>query len=389
MQTHAPESNTNLLVRQAPPRKRVLLVSTSYPSGPQDWKGVFIRHMASALGRLDGMSLRLWHPPGEFAANSTYVATLAEAQWLEGLMDAGGIAHLLRTRPASGLSAALHLLTLLRRLYRRESGIDLYHVNWLQNALPLPRDSRPLLVTVLGTDMQLLRIPGIAAGLRRAFGGRRVAICPNAEWMVAELARRLGDVADVTCVPFGIDSRWFDTERQLERPAKWLCVSRVTEGKIGTLFEWCEPHFRTPERELHLIGPMQQELPIPDWVHYHGAADPDALRTRWFPTAHGLITLSQHAEGRPQVLLEAMAAGLPIIASPLPAHRDILADGRTGWIVGDSDAVGSALTASDDLPANQSMGKRAQQWAREEIGTWDDCARRYEAVYRSLQEPRA
>jgi glycosyltransferase involved in cell wall biosynthesis len=60
---------------------------------------------------------------------------------------------------------------------------------------------------------------------------------------------------------------------------------------------------------------------------------PRALLEEWFPQAAGLITLSQHDEGRPQVLLEAMAARLPVIASNLPAHRDLIRSGETGMLV--------------------------------------------------------
>ena len=43
---------------------------------------------------------------------------------------------------------------------------------------------------------------------------------------------------------------------------------------------------------------MQESADLPDWVNYHGPASPGTLCREWFPSAHGLITLSQHAEGR-------------------------------------------------------------------------------------------
>src|SRR3546814_20018551 len=66
--------------------------------------------------------------------------------------------------------------------------------------------------------------------------------------------------------------------------------------------------YTTLFRSLHLYGPMEEEVELPGWVHYHGPASPRLLADEVFPAARGLITLSQHAEGRPQVLLEAMAA---------------------------------------------------------------------------------
>ena len=363
-----------------------LFVSTSYPGDARDWRGVFIRHMAEALARRDELDLRIWAPPGEIPPNTTYAASDSQKQWLAHLMATGGIAHMMRAGGLSGWSAPLRLLRELHRTFRRERAIDLYHINWLQNALPLPANGVPLLVTVLGTDMQLVKLPGMTALVRRSLRRRRAAICPNADWMVPELQDRFGDVATVCCVPFGIDPQWFEIKHDPVPPAKWLCVSRLTKPKLGSLFEWGEAHFRDRGRELHLLGPMQEAIEVPPWVHYHGPTSAESLRERWFPTAHGLLTLSDHAEGRPQVMLEAMAAGLPVIASALPAHTDVIIDRQTGWICKGHSDLGPALGTLEDAKENARCGSRAREWARSEVGTWDDCASRYATVYRTLLE---
>ena len=362
----------------------VLLVSTSYPAKGDDWPGLFIRRVAQALAARSDLRLRLWSPPGEIPADVEYAATEPEQQWLARLMQAGGIAHLLRNAGIRGGLAAFRLLRLLRALYRRETAIDVYHVNWLQNALPLKRNGRPLLVTVLGTDMHLLRLPGVAMALRHVFRRRRVAICPNARWMVPLLRQRFATVAQIDFVPFGIEPRWFDMQRVPDTPAVWLCVSRITHGKLGTLFESCAPFFDGQRRELHLFGPMQEPVPIPPWVRYHGAVTTEALYAQWFPRAAGLITMSQHSEGWPQVMLEAMAAGLPIVASRIAAHEDMLQHGQTGWLCSSGTDVGRALEALEDAAANAQVGARARAWARDTVGTWDDCAARYARIYHSL-----
>jgi hypothetical protein len=364
--------------------RATLMVSTSYPADLRDWRGLFIRHLTDAFARRSDIQLRLWSPPGTMPGNSAYVATPEEEHWLAALMKAGGIAHAMRTRSLRGLVAPLQLLRMLRRLYRRERDVDVLHVNWLQNALPLPHGRTPLLATVLGTDMQLLRMPGMTPLLRRVFRGRRTCICPNAEWMVPALVQRFGDVARVAFVPFGIEPRWFALERAPARPARWLCVSRVTKNKIGALFAWGERHFSTGTRELHLFGPMQEDVPLPQWVHYHGPATPESLCSDWFPQAQGLITLSQHAEGRPQVMLEAMAAGLPVIASRIPAHEDLLRHADTGWLCADDGELGRALEAIDDDEFNRSMGLRAREWVQSAVGNWDDCAARYANIHQEL-----
>lgn len=364
----------------------VLMVSTSYPADLRDWRGLFMRHLADALGRHPAIDLTLWAPPGETGEDVRLDVTDGERAWLGSLMQAGGIAHLVRRGGLRGATSAIQLLRALRNVYRRSAGTAVFHVNWLQNALPLPSGPKPLLVTVLGTDMQLLRLPFMRALLRRAFRGRPVAICPNADWMLPELTAAFGDIAIVRFVPFGIDPSWYALERRFEASevAKWLCVSRVTASKLGPLFEWTEPLFSHGGAELHLFGPMQEQLALPKWVRWHGPASPDELRDVWFPQAQGLITLSRHAEGRPQVMLEALASGLPIIASRLPAHDDLLARGG-GMLCDTPEAVRSALDALADASTNRALGLLGRARMKADIGTWDDCAGRYVALYRHLQ----
>jgi hypothetical protein len=264
------------------------------------------------------------------------------------------------------------------------------HVNWLQNAVPLWGSRVPAVISVLGTDFGLLRLPGMTALLRSVLRQRRAVLAPNAEWMVPELERRFGDVASIQAMPFGIDNAWFNLQRQppAQAPHHWLAVTRLTKGKIGDLFDWGAGLF-DDQRVLHLFGPMQERVSVPNWVQYHGPTHPAELIDRWFSKATGLISLSRHDEGRPQILLEAMAAGLPIVVSKLAAHRDFLQDRKTGLLVGTVQEFAHALTQLEDPTFNNEVGQAARSWTRQEVGTWDDCAGRFAALYARLSGERA
>lgn len=366
---------------------RVLMTSTSYPENKEDWRGQFIANLASALAKRKDLSLSLWAPPGDIPAGVTYIPDRSDDLWLRRLSSDGGIAHIMRTRKARSIGTILSLLARQGRAYR-QTPADVLHINWLQNALPLWGTKTPALITVLGTDFALLRLPGMKSLLRSVLRQRRAILAPNADWMVSELERSFGDLAKIRPICFGVDTQWFELERwaQEQDTRDWLAVTRLTKNKIGDLFEWGAGLFEE-NRQLHLFGPMQEEITIPDWVNYHGPTHPTELINNWFPRACGLITLSRHDEGRPQVMLEAMAAGLPVIASDLPAHRDLIEHGKNGWLVPTRAALTETLTRLDNREANLSIGASARQWVKERIGTWDDCAQRYAEAYNDLQEP--
>jgi glycosyltransferase involved in cell wall biosynthesis len=345
-----------------------------------------MKNLINELVQIDNIDLSLWSPPGEMNANIHFLPDSNESKWLNHLMEQGGIIHLLRNKPLRGLIYSIKLLNVLHKTYRQNQvNTDIFHINWLQNSLPLYGTKNPAVISILGSDYGLLKLPGMVPLLRVIFKQRRTILVPNANWMADKLNHYFSDVATIHPVPFGVRQEWFNIKRILsdEQPKKWLVVSRLTKNKIGPLFDWGEDLF-TGQHELHLFGPMQEEMKIPDWVHYHGSTFPIDLEKNWFPNAHGLVTLSEHDEGRPQVMLEAMASGLPIIASNLEAHNDLIQHNKTGIIVNNKSEVSIALQQLSNIQYNKDIGKNAQHWLHEEIGTWSDCAQKYHKLYQSL-----
>lgn len=370
----------------SPARLNILKVATSYPRSPTDWQGLFIKKISQALAaNTEQLKLSLWAPTGPLPENTIYTPNPNDAAWLNNLSKQGGIAHLLRESPLSGGLSGLKLLHKLRLLYTSTPCTDIYHINWLQNALPLLGLKRKAVITVLGTDFKLLKIPGMKSALRAVLKTNNCILAPNSAWMAPFLEQAFGDLAAIRPINFGIDPAWFQVANQPEKPDIWIAVNRITTDKIGCLFEWGKDLFGN-HRQLHLIGPKQEDIDIPNWVSFHGPADAHKLLEHWYPKATGFITLSQHSEGKPQVLLETLAAGVPIIASDNPAHRESIQHGKHGYIISKKDEFKVALETIEMRKKRDELSKHCREHAKLEYGTWNDCAARYTSLYGELMK---
>lgn len=70
--------------------------------------------------------------------------------------------------------------------------------------------------------------------------------------------------------------------------------------------------------------------------------------------AHGLV-MPSFAEGLPMVVMEAMAAARPVIATYIAGTPELIEDGRTGWLVpaGDAAALAAAIAGMAALPRDR------------------------------------
>ena len=80
-----------------------------------------------------------------------------------------------------------------------------------------------------------------------------------------------------------------------------------------------------------------------------------------------LLILTSTTEGLPRSILEAMATGLPVIATKVGGVPEIIRDGVDGILVdsGDSDAVAEALERLLNPSVRSAMGQTARKHVSE------------------------
>lgn len=159
---------------------------------------------------------------------------------------------------------------------------------------------------------------------------------------------------------FGVAVRAFDQVAAAVPDARLVVIG---EGRDVGAVELLAPDVRS---RVDLIGAVLHD----DLPPYHSASE-----------VFLSPALGQESFG--MVLVEAMAAGLPVVASDIPGYREVVRDGREGLLVppGDADAVAAALGR---VLADPSLARRLGEAgrARAERYRWEAVVGDVEDVYR-------
>ena len=171
------------------------------------------------------------------------------------------------------------------------------------------------------------------------------------------------------------------------QPEKGVAAFLRAAARVSSIF---------PEARFLVVGdgPLRQELStlaerlgVRERVHFLGF-QPDARQIIEYLDA---LVVPSVSEGTPLVVLEAMAAGVPVVASAVGGIPDQIRHGKEGLLIppGDPVALGEALLKLLRDPANaRFLGEASRKRATSEF-SYSTMMQRIEAVYyrRALRWP--
>lgn len=117
-------------------------------------------------------------------------------------------------------------------------------------------------------------------------------------------------------------------------------------------------------------------------VMFHGVVAPNEV-LKFFKNADAFIFASSF-EGRPNVVIEAMASSVPVIASKIPAISELIEDGKNGFMfsLGDKDRLRELLEHVITHPMERKiMGVKAKESIISKELTWKKNGQEYAKIY--------
>ncbi len=402
---------------------KILTITSSYPKRPGDSTAPFIESITKSLAArgheltvvlparsdlaprpLAGVSFRPYHyAPSPSLARFGYAESL--------------VADLALAWPALAV-APLAIASGSARLMaeaRRESW-DVLHAHWVvpNAAMALPAcwwSGLPLVVSLHGSDVFLSeRKPVLGRAARWAFA--RAAAVTACSGDLALRSRALGAREPIETIPYGVDTDRFRPDPQAgsrlrarlglspEQPLV-LAVGRLVHKKGFEVLIDAAARLaaRWPDLKILIAGRGDLERALLEQAARAGAGKSVQLMGNVsqdeIPALYAAATLvavpsvrdpAGNVDGLPNVVLEAMAAGAPVVASAVGGIPQAIEHGRQGFLIPEKDREALA-EAIDRLLGSaterQALGEAARLRAREAF-SWSGVGERFESLFATV-----
>jgi glycosyltransferase involved in cell wall biosynthesis len=357
----------------------VLFVTTSYPTPDEPVGGTFVREHARAAA--EHARIAVLH-----LERSDAVRAVSRAVQVDG-EDPPLWRIRYRARPGM-LSAALSVAAVLRgRRTIRRAGFepDVVHAHFFVAGAPAALLGKPLVVTeqwsIFLPESRRRLTPILRAAARFAYGRARVVL------PVSEALQRGIEAAGIRArfrvVPNVVDTSVFNPDGA-QRNGRLLNVGLFTEAK-GHEYLFRAVAMVGRSISLDVVGDgarrgeyerLVRELGIADRVVFHGVLPKPAVAE--LMRAAELFVLTSRYDNNPCVVIEAMASGLPVVATAVGGIPEMV-DAASGRLAQprNPESIAREIEAALDAPFDRAAIAAAarERFGRERIGA--ELARAY------------
>ena len=209
-----------------------------------------------------------------------------------------------------------------------------------------------------------------------------------------QLAHAFDSGFEIPVIPNGVDLEHYQVAHRDWSPPRLLSVGRIVHQKgldlamhaLGGLKEldW-EWWIAGDGPQMPSLQSLAQELGIKDRVVFLGWQSRQQI-VESYKQSNVFLFPSRH-EGMPNALLEAMASGLPVVATCIAGNEELVVEGETGYLVPveDIEALqGKLKNILSNSTLRQQMGQASRRRV-EETYRWESTAQQYATLLEKVK----
>lgn len=217
-------------------------------------------------------------------------------------------------------------------------------------------------------------------------------------YFLADWAKELGATCPVVVVPNGVDLKKFkikDQKSNIETKEKVIVSASRLVKKNGIADLILSLKFLPAETKLWLLGDggekkylekLAQDSGLSKRVRFLGFVPAEKLADYYYQA--DVFSRPSYSEGLGNAFLEAMACGLPVVATSVGGIKDFLIDGETGFIceVGSPENIATKISFILD-PINQEKVNHVISTAGRMVAEkydWDKIAPQFDNIFKGL-----
>ncbi|QTA81903.1 Glycosyl transferase, family I [Desulfonema limicola] len=385
---------------------KVLMLTTSFPVTKNSISGIFIHHLVT-------------HFPGDIEVNvlvpgSTYKINpyindnykltcyrYAPLSWQILTHQPGGLPAALEKNSGFIFLLPIFFLSMLVSCIRLSRHADIIHANWGINGAVAGMagyiTKKPVVTTLRGTDVKRIQHSLIdRLLLRLCFAANKKIICVSRAIHEFILKNFPGWAEKFVTIPNGIGHEFLNIKsgRQAGTGIKLTSIGSLTVQKgIKTIIQAVGKiknnniHFTVigdgPEKQV--LENQVSRLGLSDQVNFPGQVLHQEIHKYLENT--DIFILASFSEGRPNAVLEAMAAGVPVIASDIDGVRELISNEKNGLLFepGNSGQLAEQIEKlQNDPELRHRLGQAGRNFIIQNGLSWENTAYQYAKLYKEV-----
>ncbi len=386
---------------------KILHLTTSFPATEEDSSGIFVQRLVMAQKNDHSIQVKVVTPSSKIS--SSYLSDIVSRfryapQKIQTLAQTpGGIPVALKKNPLLYSLVPIFLTSMAISLIKNTYKYDVIHAHWSISGAIAVLTQRihklPIVLTLRGEDQNRSNKKGVYSWLHQQALEKSAKIVVVSNAMSKQLYAQHKEMNKKTHTVYnGVSDDFYQIERLscYEKTAvQFIAIGSLIPRKgyevIINAFAQIESNL---DWTLSIVGngaeladlqALSKKYHLSNKITFLNNTPPDEIAT--LLASHHILILASFSEGRPNVVLEAMAAEMPVIGSDIDGNRELIQHNSTGYLfpVGDSLALSKKIVSFiADQSTIKVMGKKSREWMQTQQLTWEQTSSAYKTLYEAV-----